>query len=376
MIFVCFFYCLVNTQLLFCAGLGVTIECKIESGEFKTRAAGKLDGKGEFKLHLPGEIVKDGKLEDCFAQLRNATGKPCSPCNGLEASKMVLKYTNNAKQVFSPAGKLKFSLATCTSAFLWPFFQYPSLHTLPQRPRPLPKFFPPPLSRITNPAPEADPPASFLTPQASVPAYTAPSPPQFYDQPSPAPPPTTVHKEPLPRPVPVSERPYPPPFPETPLPPPVRVAQEPLPPPVPIVEKPPPPHVPIFKKPPLSPSLPPAPVYGEPLPPPVPAFKKPYPPSLPVVEKPLPPPVPVSEEPLPPVPLLKKPIPPALPPVPIRKPAAPVQKPPQVYKNPLPPIPKPPGLPILPPLSRTPPKYFLHPKTAPCNANSPRSSQP
>ncbi|KAJ0696725.1 hypothetical protein HanLR1_Chr10g0360551 [Helianthus annuus] len=105
------------------SGLKVTIDCKLEDGEFQTRGVGKLDDEGQFKLNLPQEILKDGKLsEECYVQLHNAINAPCAFHNGLEASKITFMSKSNEKHTFGPTGLLKFSSAICTSATLWPSF--------------------------------------------------------------------------------------------------------------------------------------------------------------------------------------------------------------------------------------------------------------
>ncbi|MFS7978460.1 hypothetical protein Hanom_Chr10g00915751 [Helianthus anomalus] len=105
------------------SGLKVTIDCKVEYGEFQTRGVGKLDDEGQFKLNLPQEILKDGTLsEECYVQLHNAANAPCAFHNGLEASKITFMSKSNEKHTFGPTGLLKFSSAICTSATLWPSF--------------------------------------------------------------------------------------------------------------------------------------------------------------------------------------------------------------------------------------------------------------
>ncbi len=243
------------------SGLRVTIDCKLANGEIKTRAFGELDEEGKFKVSLPEEIVKDDELkEECFAQLHSASATPCPSHNGLENSKLILKTKVDGKHTFSPAGKLKFSPETCTSAFLWPHYKYhpipkiPKWHKLPPYSKshpwykPLPKIYLPPFK----------------------------FPPKVF------PPPVPIYKKPLPPPVPVYEKPLPPPVPvyKKPLPPPVPVYEKPLPPPVPVYKKPLPPPVPVYKK----PLPPPVPVYKKPLPPPVPVYKKPSSPSANIQE--------------------------------------------------------------------------------------------
>ena len=109
-------------------GLLVTIDCKLENGHLKTRGVGKLDEEGKFKVSIHRKIVKDGKLnEECYAQLHSASAAPCPTHNGLESLKVVFKSKAKGKYTFGLVGKLKFSLVTCTSAFLWPHNKYPPL---------------------------------------------------------------------------------------------------------------------------------------------------------------------------------------------------------------------------------------------------------
>ncbi|KAL7002587.1 hypothetical protein U1Q18_003739 [Sarracenia purpurea var. burkii] len=341
------------------SGLRVTVDCKATNGEIKTRGVGKLDDKGRFKVSLPEEILEDGKLkEECFAQLHSASAAPCPAHNGVESSKIIFKSKTDGQHTFVTAGKLKFSPATCTSAFLWPYFKYPPLPKSHPLKKPLPKFYVLPLK-------------NFGHPKVFPPIYKKPLPPPFpfYKKPLPPlvlPPKIPIYKKPLPPPVPIYKKPLPPPVPvyKRPLPPPVPIYKKPLPPPVPIYEKPLPPPVPIYKK----PLPPPVPIYKKPLPPPVPIYKKPLPPPVPIYEKPLPPPVPIYKKPLPPLilpPIYKKPLPPPipiykkpLPPlIPIYKPKPPLFKPLLIPK--FPPIIKFP--PKFPPLRKFPPKYFKHP---------------
>ncbi|KAG5239080.1 proline-rich protein [Salix suchowensis] len=99
----------------------VTIDCKPGNGDFKTRGVGELDEEGKFRVSLPNDVVKDGRLkEECYAQLHSASAAPCPVQNGIESSKIVFKSKTDEKHTFGLAGKLKFSPATCTSAILWP----------------------------------------------------------------------------------------------------------------------------------------------------------------------------------------------------------------------------------------------------------------
>ncbi|GAV77439.1 LOW QUALITY PROTEIN: Pollen_Ole_e_I domain-containing protein, partial [Cephalotus follicularis] len=297
------------------SGLSVAIDCKTENGEFKTRGHGELDKEGKFKVYLPHDIVKDGKLkEDCYAQLHSASAAPCPAHDGLESNKIVFKTKTNDKHTFGLAGKLKFSPVTCASAFFWPYYQLPSLPKLPPWPpfpkHPHPKFYIPPVKDFGHPFPF--PPKVFppFPPHKVFPPIIYKPLPPFYKKP--LPPPVPIYKKPLPPPVPIYKKPLPPPVPfyKKPLPPPVPFYKKPLPPPVPIYKKPLPPPVPIYKK----PLPPPVPIYKKPLPPPVPIYKKPLPPPIPFFKKPLPPPIPFFKKPLPPpIPFFKKPLPPPIP---------------------------------------------------------------
>lgn len=240
------------------SGLKVTIDCKPENGEFKTRGVGELDEEGKFKVSLPNDVVKDGKLkEECYAQLHSASAAPCPAHNGLESSKIVFKSKTDEKHTFGLAGKLKFSPVTCTSAFLWP-------HPPITKPLPLPTWKLPPSKNFHHPylfPPKVFPPL----PQKIFP----PLPPKVFPP---------IHKKPL--------------LPQIPI-------YKPKPKPKPPIFKPPP--VPIYKPKPKPPIF-------KPLPPPIPIYK------------PLPPPVPIYK-PLPPIPKIppfhKKPCPlPKLPPYP------------------------------------------------------------
>ncbi|OIT25297.1 PREDICTED: proline-rich protein 4-like [Nicotiana attenuata] len=217
------------------SGLRVTIDCKVENGEIKTRGEGKLDKDGKLVVSLPQEMVKDGKLkEDCYAQLHSAYAAPCPAHNGIDRSKIVvIKSENDEKHTLKAAGNLKFSTALCTSAFLWPHYKYP----------PLPKL--PPFPKIHS------------WKKKHYPKMYLPLPP--------------IHKKPFP---PIYKKPLPPPI----------LIYKPKPKPTPPVFK--PPTVPIYKPKP-KPLPPPKPIYKpvKPLPPPVPIYK----PIPPFYKKPRPP---------------------------------------------------------------------------------------
>ncbi|XWS62671.1 hypothetical protein CRYUN_Cryun06bG0030900 [Craigia yunnanensis] len=255
------------------SGLRVTIDCKPENGVFKTRGSGELDKEGNFKVSLPEDLVKDGKLkEECYAQLHSVSDDACTAHDGLESSKIVFKSTSDEKHKFGLKGKLKFSPVTCASAFFWPHNKYPPL---PKWKHPLHKV--PPLPPLES----------------------------FHHHYPPLPP---IYKKPLPPPIPIYK-----------------------PPPVPVYKKPLPPPVPIYKPPVYKP-----PVYKKPLPPPVPIYKPPIykPPPVPIYKKPLPPPVPIYK-PKPHPPIHYKPLPP-LPKIPpfYKKPCPPLPKLPPLPKIP------------------------------------------
>ncbi|KAJ6409885.1 hypothetical protein OIU84_009384 [Salix udensis] len=261
------------------SGLKVTIDCKPGNGEFKTRGVGELDEEGKFRVSLPNDVVKDGRLkEECYAQLHSASAAPCPVQNGLASSKIVFKSKTDEKHTFGLAGKLKFSPATCTSAILWPpIYKKP----LPPIYKPKPPVYKLPPVPIYKPKPTVYkfPPVPIYKPKPPV--YKFPPVPIYKPKPP-------VYKFP---PVPIY-KPKPPvyKFPPVPI-----YKPEPKPPvykpkPKPPVYKPTP--VPIYKPEPKPP------IY-KPLPPPIPIYK-PLPPSIPIY-KPLPPPVPIYK-PLPPIP--------------------------------------------------------------------------
>ncbi|XP_071694107.1 uncharacterized protein [Rutidosis leptorrhynchoides] len=351
------------------SGLKVTVDCKLENGKFKTRGVGELDEEGNFKISLPQEILKDGKLtQECYAQLHNAANAPCAVHDGLDATKINFLSKSDQKHTFGPKGKLKFSSSVCTSAFFWPPYNYPPLSPLKHWPKPHPSFPFPPKIPFVEPLPPPvyvppvvePPPTPVYTPS---PTYNPPpKPPVVEPTPTPTPPapvykpkppvykPPHVHKpKPKPKPPVVKPEPKPPVVKPEPKPPTYKT------PPVPKCE--PKPKPPVYKPKPK----PKPPVYK---PAPVPVNKpKPKPP----VYKPAP--VPVYKPP--PVPIYKPtpPFPKILPPpIPIYKPIPPF------YKKPCPPfaVPKLPPfptfppkdldhLPPLPPLPTIPPKYFHHP---------------
>ncbi|XP_071704665.1 uncharacterized protein [Rutidosis leptorrhynchoides] len=348
------------------SGLKVTVDCKLDNGKFKTRGVGELDGEGNFKISLPKEILKDGKLtQECYAQLHNAANSPCTLHD--DVNKIIFLSKSDEKHTFGPLQKLKFSSAVCTSAFFWPAFNYPALPPLKQWPKPLPMFTFPPKYPFVKPIPP---------PVYNPPVVKPPPPPIYTPTPNYNPPPKPPVVEPTPTPtppVPISKpKPavYKPPHVHKPKPkpkPPV-VKPEPQPPtyktpPVPKCDtKPKPVYKPKPKPKPHAHKLPPVPVY-KPKPKPKPPVYKPAP--VPVYKpKPKPPvykpaPVPVyNPEPKPPVyspgpvpvynPTPKQQLPQ---PIPIYKPIPPF------YKKPCPPF----AIPKLPPFPTIPPKYLNHP---------------
>ncbi|PSS21725.1 Proline-rich protein [Actinidia chinensis var. chinensis] len=228
------------------SGLKVTIDCKSEKGELKTRAAGELDKQGKFELSLPEDILENGKLkQECWAQLHSASATPCPAYNGLDSSKIVFKSKSAGKHTFTTAGKLKFSPATCISAFFWPYHKHPLL----PKSHPLFKYFHHPY-HSPKPVPVYKPPVT-LPPH--VPIYKpkpTPTPvPIYKPKPKPTPTPIPIYKpKPTPTPVPIY-KPKPKPLPPTvpvykPKP---KPEPKPLPPSVPVVT--PKTPVPIYKKP-------------------------------------------------------------------------------------------------------------------------------
>lgn len=182
------------------SGLGVTIDCKTQNGLFKTRGAGELDGEGKFKVSLPDEMVEeDGKLkEECFAQLHSAAALPCPAYDGLDSSKLAFKAkTDDGKHTFSPAGKLKFSPAVCTSEFLWPHYKYPPL---------------PPKKKYTHPLlPYHKKPLYHKHPIPSIPIYKKPHPPVPIYTYKPKPKVPIIKDHPIPH-IPIYKKPFPPIF--------------------------------------------------------------------------------------------------------------------------------------------------------------------
>ncbi|KAI3765732.1 hypothetical protein L2E82_15774 [Cichorium intybus] len=383
------------------SGLKVTIDCKLQDGNFKTRGVGKLNEEGHFKVSLPQELLKDGKLaEECYVQLHNAANAPCAVHSGLEASKITFLTKSDQTHTFGPTGKLKFSSAVCTSAFFFPVFKHPLIpkpsfpkdhpwlkkfgHILPPLPKipfkkpcpPLPPKVLPPLPPLPPkvlppvptipikkpcPPPVVKPPPVPVykpTPKPEPPVYKPepkPKPPVYKPEPKPKPP---VYK-PEPKPKPPVYKPEPKPKPPVykPKPKPKPPVYKPEPKPKPPVYKPEPkPKPPVYKpepkpKPPVVPIYKPHPKI---LPPPIPIYKphpKILPPPIPIYKphpKILPPPIPIY-----------KPHPKILPPpIPIYKPHPKILPPlPPLYKKPCPPF----ALPKLPPLPTIPPKYFHHP---------------
>ncbi|KAF8013564.1 hypothetical protein BT93_I1420 [Corymbia citriodora subsp. variegata] len=237
------------------SGIRVSINCRTPKGEYKRRGVGELNEAGKFKVLLPPEILADGKSkEECHAQLHSATATPCPFYGSPKSSKIVFKSVTHRKRTYGLADKLKFSPATCASAFLWPYFKHP----LP---------FKPPVKGFGHP----------LFPPKKLPPLPAKVFPPIY-------------KKPLPPLVPVYEKPLPPQIP---------FFDNPLPPPIPVDKKLLFPFVPKFKKP-----LPrPMPIFKNPLPHPIPILKKPF-------KKPIPQPFPIFKKPLlPPFPFFK-PLPP------------------------------------------------------------------
>ncbi|XP_022928465.1 proline-rich protein 4-like isoform X1 [Cucurbita moschata] len=285
-------------------GLRVSVDCKLKDGSFERKGFAELNEEGKFKVLLPMEALKDGKLKGkCFAQLHSASSTPCSSPDGLESSMIVLKSNGNGKHTFGLSGALKFESGTCVSAFFWHYHHPP----LP------PIVFPPHPPLFGHP-------------------YFPPYHHKFFPPPTPEEPPVPEKPPPVYEPPPVPENP--PPVNEKPPP----VYEK----PPPVYEKPPP----VYKPKPKKPKKPKPPVY-EPKPP----VNEPKPPK---------PPKPPVNEPKPPKPPVNEPKPPK-PPVYVPKPPTPVYKHP-FYKI-LPPISKlPPCSPVPKVIPVIPPKYLSHPK--------------
>ncbi|KAK1262389.1 hypothetical protein QJS04_geneDACA001139 [Acorus gramineus] len=104
-------------------GLRVAVICKNTKGKYKTSAVAALTNNGEFSVELPSELLGNdnggGLKEECFAELRSASRKPCPSSNGVESSKIVRKYSEGKQPqhvLFGTAGQLVFSKDTCASA--------------------------------------------------------------------------------------------------------------------------------------------------------------------------------------------------------------------------------------------------------------------
>ncbi|TKY75472.1 Proline-rich protein 2 [Spatholobus suberectus] len=187
------------------SGLRVTVDCKSAHGHFRTRGASALDEYGNFKVSLPQDMVEDGELkEDCYAQLHSASAEPCP---SLGNSKIVTKSMSDDKHTLGPAGgKLRFSLALCTSAFFWHFFKHPHF-PFPPKGNDYPPY--PPKDKEPKPLP---PVPVYKKPPAPVPTYKKPptTPPPVVKKPCPpkekTPSPTPVYK-PLPPSTPISKPP-------------------------------------------------------------------------------------------------------------------------------------------------------------------------
>ncbi|XP_010555240.1 PREDICTED: proline-rich protein 4 [Tarenaya hassleriana] len=214
------------------SGLGVSIECKAETGHFTTRGTGKLDGNGKFTVSMNNDrnIVRDdGTLtEDCYAQLHSAAATPCPAVDGLESSKIVFLSKAGDKHVLGLRQNLKFSPETCVSKFFWHFpkFNWPppikGFHHLFPLPCP-PKATPPPVKKPCPPKKVLPPPVPVYKP----PPVKKPCPPKKE-----VPPPVPVYKPPpvvTPPPV-IPKKPCPPIKPPVVLPPPITIPKKPCPP--------------------------------------------------------------------------------------------------------------------------------------------------
>ncbi|KAK1283724.1 Proline-rich protein 4 [Acorus calamus] len=111
-------------------GLRVAVMCKnSKGGKYKTSAVAVLSNNGEFSVELPSELLSNdnggGLKEECFAELRSASGKPCPSSNGIESSKIVRKHSEGKQPqhvlLFGTTGQLVFSKDTCASAINIPW---------------------------------------------------------------------------------------------------------------------------------------------------------------------------------------------------------------------------------------------------------------
>ncbi|KAK1284375.1 hypothetical protein QJS10_CPB21g00161 [Acorus calamus] len=139
-------------------GLRVAVICKnTKGGEYKTSAVAALNNNGEFSVELPSELLSNdnggGLKEECFAELRSASRKPCPSSNGIESSKIVRKHSEGKQPqhvlLFGTAGQLVFSKDTCVAEI-----------TIPRIPLPRPRFPPFRRPRFPHfPHPSPPPPA-------------------------------------------------------------------------------------------------------------------------------------------------------------------------------------------------------------------------
>ncbi|KAK1260771.1 hypothetical protein QJS04_geneDACA002329 [Acorus gramineus] len=109
-------------------GLRVAVICKNTKGKYKTSAVAALTNNGEFSVELPSELLSNdnggGLKEECFAELRSASRKPCPSSNGIESSKIVRKYSEGKQPqhvLFGTAGQLVFSKDTCAATIEIPW---------------------------------------------------------------------------------------------------------------------------------------------------------------------------------------------------------------------------------------------------------------
>ncbi|KAK1297461.1 hypothetical protein QJS10_CPB15g00496 [Acorus calamus] len=109
-------------------GLRVAVICKNTKGKYKTSAVAALTNNGEFSVELPSEFLGNdnrggGLKEECFAELRSASRKPCPSSNGIQSSKIVRKYSEGKQPqhvLFGTARQLVFSKDTCAAAIELP----------------------------------------------------------------------------------------------------------------------------------------------------------------------------------------------------------------------------------------------------------------
>ncbi|KAG8095482.1 hypothetical protein GUJ93_ZPchr0012g21137 [Zizania palustris] len=171
-------------------GLRVAIKCNNGNGQYETKATSELGKSGKFSVPLAADLLReDGELrQDCFAQLRSASNRPCP---GQEPSWIVNDAEKNT--FVAVAGKTHYPSAECASAFLCDFFH--KKHHYYQKKHHF--FHKEPSPVYTNPT--TTPVYTYPTYKPPTPVYTHPTP--VYTYPTPVPsykPPTPVYSNPVP----------------------------------------------------------------------------------------------------------------------------------------------------------------------------------